>query len=162
MVVNAARDAARDAPRRRGSPSRSACRQRRPPGARHDRDEGYSIVEAVITLPVMIALTMFVVQYALLWHGRNVAEAAAQDALRTARGYQATATMGKQAALDYLSQVAPKLLTSPQVQVDRTATTVRVRVQAHVSTILGFVSLTVEESASGPVEIFVVPSGGSG
>jgi len=61
----------------------------------------------VITLPVMIVLTMFVVQYALLWHGRNVAEAAAQDGLRTARSYQGTATMGQQAALSYLSLDPP-------------------------------------------------------
>ena len=55
----------------------------------------------------MIVLTMFVVQYALLWHGRNVAEAAAQDGLRTARSYQGTATMGQQAALSYLSLDPP-------------------------------------------------------
>jgi Flp pilus assembly protein TadG len=162
------REVPRDVSRRRGSASQSAGRQckrehqRQRPSGRQDRDEGYSLVEAVITLPVMIALTMFVVQYALLWHGRNVAEAAAQDALRTARSYQATATMGQQAALSYLSQVAPKLLTSPHVQVDRTATTVTVRVRAHVSSILGMVSLSVEESASGPVEVFVAPSGGAG
>jgi Flp pilus assembly protein TadG len=152
-------DAPRDAPRLRGSPSRSARRRRRPPGARQYGDDGYSIVEAVITLPVMIVLTMFVVQYALLWHGRNVAEAAAQDGLRAARSYQSSAAMGQQAALSYLSQVAPKLLTSPQVQVDRTATSVRVRVRAHVSSMLGFISLSVDESASGPVEAFVAPTG---
>ena len=114
-------------------------------------------MEAVITLPVMISLTMFVVQYALLWHGRNVAEAAAQDGLRAARSYQGTATMGQQAALDYLRQVAPKLLTSPHVQVDRTPTTVTVHVRAHVLSLLGFARLDVTETASGPVDRFVQP-----
>lgn len=141
---------------RRRSPSRSACRRRRPTAAGPCRDDsGYSIVEAVITLPVLIVLTMFVVQYALLWHGRNVAEAAAQDGLRTARSYQGTAAVGQQAAVDYLSQVAPKLLTSPHVQVDRTPTTVTVRVRAQVLSLLGFAALDVTETATGPVERFV-------
>jgi Flp pilus assembly protein TadG len=126
------------------------------------KDDGYSVVEATITLPIVIVLTMLVVQYALLWHGRNVAEAAAQDGLRRARAYQATAAMGKQAALDYLSQVAPKLLTSKHVDAARTASTVTVRVRAHVSTILGFGSFTVDESAAGPVERFVAPGQGPG
>lgn len=117
-------------------------------------------MEAVITLPVVIVLTMFVVQYALLWHGRNVAEAAAQDGLRTARSYQATPAMGQRAALDYLNQVAPKLLTSPHVQVDRTPTSVTVHVRAHVLSLLGFAGLAVTETAAGPVERFVQPSGG--
>jgi Flp pilus assembly protein TadG len=157
MVVDAPRDQAAAGGGR--SPCRSGCPRHARRGAGRGRDEGYSIVEAVITLPVMIVLTMFVVQYALLWHGRNVAEAAAQDGLRAARSYQSSAAMGQQAALSYLSQVAPKLLTSPQVQVDRTGTTVRVRVRAHVSSMLGFISLSVDESASGPVEAFVAPTG---
>jgi Flp pilus assembly protein TadG len=148
--------------RQRRSPPRSGvCLSRRRRGACGGQDDGgYSIVEAVITLPVMIALTMFVVQYALLWHGRNVAEAAAQDGLRTARSYQGTAAMGQTAALDYLRQVAPKLLTSPHVQVDRTPTTVTVHVRARVLSLLGFVGFDVTETASGPVERFV--QGGSG
>lgn len=117
-------------------------------------------MEALITLPVVIVLTMLVVQYALLWHGRNLAEAAAQDGLRSARGYQATATMGKQTALGYLQQVAPNLLTSPQVTADRTATTVTVRVHAQVLSLLGFGGFSVTERAAGPVETFVAPGAG--
>jgi len=122
-------------------------------------DGGYSIVEAVITLPVMLALTMLVVQYALLWHGRHVAEAAAQDGLRAARGFGATAVMGERDAADYLGQVAPRLLLQPTVQADRTATVVTVRVRARVLSVIPFGGFAIEESASGPVERFV---GGSG
>jgi Flp pilus assembly protein TadG len=158
MVVDAPPDQA--AAGRGRSPCRSGCPRHVRRGAGRGRDDGYSLVEAVITLPVMIVLTMFVVQYALLWHGRNVAEAAAQDGLRTARSYQGTAALGQRAALDYLKQVAPKLLTSPRVQVDRTPTTVTVHVRAHVLSLLGFARLDVTEAASGPVERFV--QGGSG
>ena len=50
------------------------------PGRRADRrvrEAGYNTIEAVITFPVLILLVMLVVQFALWWHGRNVAEAAA-------------------------------------------------------------------------------------
>lgn len=118
-------------------------------------DDGYSVVEASITLPVLIMLTMLVVQWALVWHGRHVAEAAAQDGLRAARGYQASATSGQIAAENYLQAVAPRLLTSPQVDVTRTATTVTVHVQASVLSVLPGNGLGVDETASGPVERFV-------
>lgn len=118
-------------------------------------ERGYSVVEAVFTVPVMLGLTMLVVQYALLWHGRHVAEAAAQDGLRAARGFGATAVMGERDATDYLAQVAPRLLLQPTVQVDRTATVVTVRVRARVLSVIPGGGFAVEESAAGPVERFV-------
>jgi Flp pilus assembly protein TadG len=111
-------------------------------------------VEAAITVPVLILLTMLVVQWALIWHGRHVAEAAAQDGLRTARGYQSTAASGRAAAESYLQAVAPRLLTSPRVDVSRTTTTVVVRVHAGVLSVLPGGTFDVQESASGPVERF--------
>ena len=119
-------------------------------------DDGYSPVEAAIVFPVLLFVVFLVVQYALLWHGRHVAEAAAQGALRTARGYQSTAALGEQDARSYLAQVSPRLLLQPQVQVDRTATTVTVRVRADVLSIVG-TRLSVEETAVGPVERYVGP-----
>jgi Flp pilus assembly protein TadG len=118
-------------------------------------DDGYSVVEASITLPVLILLTMLVVQWALVWHGRHVAEAAAHDGLRAARGYQATAASGQNAAEDYLQAVAPRLLTSPRVDVTRTAVTVTVRVHANVLSVLPGNGFGVDETASAPVERFV-------
>lgn len=120
------------------------------------QDGGYSIVEVVITFPVLILMVMGVVQFALLWHGRNVAEAAAQDGLRSARGYAATAQLGQQDAHSYLQQVAPNLLQDPEVQVDRTPTTVTVTVRANVLSIVPL-GLTVRETAAGPVERYVGP-----
>ena len=125
-------------------------------GTRRTGDGGYSVLEAAITFPVLILLVMFVVQFALLWHGRHVAEAAAQDGLRSARGYASTAQLGQQDAQSYLAQVAPKLLLQPAVDVQRTDTTVTVRVRADVLSIVPM-GLTVDELAAGPVERFVGP-----
>lgn len=135
---------------------RSRGRLRLRPGRRRPHaDDGYSVVEASITLPVLLLLTMLVVQWALIWHGQHVAEAAAQDGLRAARGYQATAASGQTATENYLQAVAPRLLTSPRVDVTRTSTTVTVHVHASVPSVLPGSGFDVDETASGPVERFV-------
>ncbi len=120
-------------------------------------DGGYSIVEAAIVFPAVLVMLFGVVQFALLWHGRHVAEAAAQDALRTASGYQSTAALGEKDGRDFLHQVAPNLLKNPSVQVSRNATNVTVQVRANVVSLFGM-HLTVSETAAGPVERYV--SGG--
>ena len=124
-------------------------------------DEGYSVVEAAIVLPIVVLLCLLVVQWALIWHGRHVAEGAAQSGLRAARGYQATTGAGEAAAARYLSAVAPNLLSAPSVDVSRTATTATVRVRARVLAVIPGLSavisggVDVEETATGPVERFV-------
>ncbi len=119
-------------------------------------EDGYSVLEAAVTFPVLVLLVMLVVQFALLWHGRHVAEAAAQDGLRSARGYASTGALGQQDAQNFLAQVAPRLLLQPVVDVQRTDTTVTVRVTASVLSIVP-VGLAVQETAAGPVERFVGP-----
>src|SRR5664279_4676226 len=77
---------------------------------RADSDRGYSVLEAAITLPIIFFLLMIVVQWAIVWHSRNVAEAAAQEALRRAQSYQATAATGQTVGNNYLAQIAPHAL----------------------------------------------------
>ena len=126
------------------------------PADRLRGDDGYNVVEVAITFPVLMLLVMAVVQFALLWHARHVAEAAAQNGLRSARGYASTAQLGQQDAQSYLAQVAPRLLLAPTVDVQRTPTTVTVRVHADVLSIVPL-GLRVDETAIGPVERFVGP-----
>jgi Flp pilus assembly protein TadG len=112
-------------------------------------------VEAAITLPAIILMTMLVVQYTLLWHARNVAESAARDGLEAARSYQAPPSAGQEAARSYLRDVAPNLLVGPEITVTRTPTTVRVQVRAHVLQVIPIGGFTVSESVTGPIERFV-------
>jgi len=138
----------------------SHARRRRParPHPRRDHtDSGYGIVEAVVVFPAVLAMLFLIVQFALLWHGRHVAEAAAQAALRSAAGYQSTAALGERDARAYLHQVAPKLLTAQDVHVHRTATGVTVQVRANVVSLFGM-HLSVSETAAGPVERYVSPN----
>lgn len=124
---------------------------------RRRADDGYTVLEAALVLPVMVFLTMLVIQYALLWHGRHVAEAAAREGLRASSAYRSTPSAGQAAAADYLRQVAPNLLQRPSVTASGTAESVTVSVRADVLSLLGFAQLSVTETATGPVEQFVAP-----
>lgn len=129
------------------------ARRRRAVHAQPDR--GYSVLEAAITLPAMFFLTMFVVQWAILWHARNVAQAAAQEGLRTARGYESSAEAGRADAASFLAQVAPNAMPGATVTVDRSATSVTVKVHSSVMSVVPFGDFSVDESATGPVELYV-------
>jgi hypothetical protein len=111
-------------------------------------DEGYSVLEAAITLPVIFLLTMFIVQWAIVWHARHVAEAAAQEALRTAEAYASSAAT-------FLSQTAPHMLLHPVITVHRSAIGVEVHVHATVRSVVPFGSWSVDADADGPVERYV-------
>jgi Flp pilus assembly protein TadG len=134
----------------RGHRSPEATRSR---GVRGDG--GYSVVEVVLVVPVMTLLTMLVVQYALVWHGRHVAQAAAQDGLRVARAFQSTPAAGGAAARTYLAGVAPNLLRNVDARAEETATVVTVTVDAEVLSLMTFGTTRVSEQASGPREQFV-------
>lgn len=121
------------------------------------RDRGMSTVEAVIVLPLLVLLTLVVVQSAQLWHARHVAQAASHAGVQAARGYGA-ATDGREATLAYLQAVAPRLLRDPQVVATRTATTVTVSVSAHIPSVVPGLHLGVQERSGGTVERFVAPA----
>jgi Flp pilus assembly protein TadG len=140
-------------------PTATTVTRLRPAPGRGD-DRGYSIVEAAITLPVVVLLTMLVVQYALLWHGRHVAQGAAAEGVRAGRGYLSSAAAGQARAERYLHALAPRLLTGSSVAATRDATTVDVHVRARVLRVIPFGSYEVQESARGPVERFVPPGAG--
>ena len=122
------------------------------PGAGSDR--GSTVAEAVIIVPVIIIITLVVVQFVLLWHGRHVAQAAAQTAARAAATYQGSAEDGRVDGDAYLAEVAPNLLPGRDVQVTRDATTVTVTVHADVLTVIPFGHFTIDERATAPVEAF--------
>jgi Flp pilus assembly protein TadG len=128
---------------------------RRPPTPRRDRDGGYSVLEVAIVLPVVFFLLMVLVQWAIVWHARSVASAAAQEGLRTAEAYTATAAAGKVDTDIYLAQVAPHALPDPQVTVTRSPTAASVRVHAEVMSLIPFGHFSVDETVTGPVEKFV-------
>ena len=133
-------------------PSWPAARWRQ---LRATRDRGDATVEAVIIIPVIVVLTLLVVQFVLVWHGRHVAQAAAQTAARSAAAYQAQPAAGQAAGDDYLAEVAPNLLPGRSVSVTRDAAGVTVIVSADVLTVIPFAAFHIQEQATAPLEIFV-------
>ena len=133
-------------------PSLLAGRWRR---LRDARDRGDATVEAVIIVPVIVVLTLLVVQFVLVWHGRHVAQAAAQNAARSAAAYQAQPAAGQAAGDDYLAEVAPNLLPGRSVSVTRDAAGATVIVSADVLTVIPFAAFHIQEQATAPLEIFV-------
>ena len=133
-------------------PSLVAGRRRR---LRDARDRGDATVEAVIIIPIIVVLTLLVVQFVLVWHGRHVAQAAAQNAARSAAAYQAQPAAGQAAGDDYLAQVAPNLLPGRSVTVTRDAAGATAIVSADVLTVIPFAAFHIQEQATAPLEIFV-------
>jgi Flp pilus assembly protein TadG len=128
---------------------------RRPRLPSCDRDGGYSVLEVAVVLPVVFFLLMVIVQWAIVWHARSVAAAAAQEGLRTTETYAATAAAGRADTDNYLAQVAPHALPDPRVTVTRTPTAATVHVQAQVMSLIPFGHFSVDEIVSGRVERFV-------
>ena len=122
---------------------------------RDARDRGDATVEAVILVPVIVVLTLLVVQFVLVWHGRHVAQAAAQNAARSAAAYQAQPAAGQAAGDDYLAEVAPNLLPGRTVTVTRDAAGATAIVSADVLTVIPFAAFHIQEQATAPLEIFV-------
>ena len=122
---------------------------------RDARDRGDATVEAVIIVPVIVVLTLLVVQFVLVWHGRHIAQAAAQTAARSAAAYQAQPAVGQAAGDEYLAEVAPNLLPGRVVSVTRDAAGATAIVTAGVLTVIPFAAFQIQEQATVPLEIFV-------
>ncbi|MER7207081.1 TadE family protein [Streptosporangium sp. NPDC000239] len=141
-----------------------ARRSRRVRG--RDGERGASVVELAMIMPVVLAVVLLVVQFALWFHGRQVADAAAREGSRLARidsdSWQDDATSK---AEEVLKAIGPKLLNGAKVTtweegdqrgVEITATAVQ------VVPLLPSTSLTITSRFGGPVECFRPDDGGEG
>jgi len=137
--------------RRPGAPGMA-----RSPGA----DRGSSAVELVILTPMLLALIWLIIQYALYYQGRQVALAAAQIGARVARqdantrpGWRAIA---EHSAESYYAGLGTKVLggTVTAVAAPAGVSEVKVTVTGQAASIMFGLTLTIHETASGPVECF--------
>jgi len=118
------------------------------------------MVETVLLLPVLVVFTLAVVQYALVWHARSIAESAARHGVQEARAYTATDADGFRQTSAYLQAVDPALLRAAHIEVTRTATTVAVRIRAQVLSVPGTpFTYGIDARSSGPLERFVAAGG---
>ncbi|MDT9594884.1 pilus assembly protein [Nocardioides zeae] len=110
-------------------------------------------------MPLLILLTMLIVQTGLVFHARAVAENAAQEGASAARQYDGTVAAATERTHRYLDELGPEMLSDRSVQVTRTPASVEVTVTGDVVSLVPFVDIGVAETASGPVERYVPPVG---
>jgi Flp pilus assembly protein TadG len=120
-------------------------------GSARDRGE---VTGAVILLPVVVTMVFLVIHAALVYHARSILAAAAEDGARAAQAQGATAVTGRAVAFEVLGG-SSGLLPDPAVDVERTATDVRVTVSASVRGPIPWFHPTVRASAGGPIERFI-------
>jgi Flp pilus assembly protein TadG len=109
----------------------------------------------VILVPVVLVAVLFVVQFALAFHARQVLAAACQDGAAAAARLDAGAADGASLARQLIDDGAGSLLHATAVSAEEGAGTVTVRASGRVVSMLPFLgSITVRASATAKVEAF--------
>jgi Flp pilus assembly protein TadG len=125
-------------------------------GRTQDRSRGATSIELALLTPILLFVILLVVQFAMVYHARHVALAAAQAGARVARG-QVTGdwqSAAKSKAEAYAQQIGPNIITgvvaTPSGGVDERF----VDVDGQAITVIPFMSLHVHQRAGGPTECF--------
>jgi Flp pilus assembly protein TadG len=119
---------------------------------REEAERGSVSVELVVATPLMLLLTMSVVQFALWAHATHIAQAAANAGVQAARAYTSTAQAGRDDATTILDQLAGTVLTGTHVDASRDATTATVTVTGQAVAVLPGLHLPVRVSVTAPRE----------
>jgi len=99
----------------------------------------------------MVLLMVMVVQVAVFYHSRAVAQTAARHGLDQARVLNGSTDAAIAVTNEFLNQAGGGLR-DPQVSADRTPTMATVSVTAHVVSILPFTDFTVSVTVDAPTE----------
>ncbi len=120
-------------------------------------DRGSTTLELAIVFPVVLLIVVALVQYALWFHARSLATAAAVAGVTTARAYQSSPDAGRVEAEEFIAAHAGDLLTDPVVTASAPSPGhVAVQIRAHMLTLAPLLPAPpVVAVAEGPVERFV-------
>lgn len=127
-------------------------------------DRGSATLELALLGPALLLLTLLIVQTAMWFHARQVAQAAAEQGARAARAYQGTEADGRQATNASFTRLKGSRVTEGSVTVvsrrDNAAGTVTVTLQTKAVRVTPFLpAWRVNVVAGGPIEQFQ-PAGG--
>ncbi|WP_433474530.1 TadE/TadG family type IV pilus assembly protein [Spirillospora sp. CA-142024] len=127
-------------------------------GRREERaDAGASSMEWALLTPVLILVMLVVVQFAMVFHARHVALAAAQSGARVARtspvggGWQGAATAK---AAGSVREIGPDLLSGLQVTAGEDDDERWVEVSGEAVQVVPFMTFHVSQRSQGPIECF--------
>jgi Flp pilus assembly protein TadG len=120
------------------------------------RDQGASSLEWALLTPFLVSFMMTVVQFAMVYHARHVALAAAQSGARVARTDNSTAWQAnaERRAKDSVAQVGPGLLTQTNAVADGDRDHRYVNVTGTAVSVVPGMTFTVSQRAGGPTECF--------
>ncbi len=121
---------------------------------RRVRDErGMTTIQVAILFPVVLFWIMLIVQYGLWWHAKQVANAAAAEAVDAAQVSTGSARDGEDAAASYLAQSGN--LDNIAVTVSREPTVVTVEVRGDAPQLVPGFAWSVTARSTAPVERFI-------
>ena len=115
------------------------------------RERGSATIQMVVLIPALFTLMFLGVQAAVLYQGRTIALAAAQEGARASASADGTNAAGIAAASDFVTSTSAGLKNT-SVSGNRTATTATITVTTHTVSLIPFVSPKITQSASMPVE----------
>ena len=110
-------------------------------------------IQVAILFPAVLFWTMLIVQYGLWWHTKQVANAAAAEAVDAAQTSTGTARDGQDAANAYLDQAGN--LDHRTVTVERNPATVTAEVRGTSPRLVPGFSWSVTARSAAPVERFI-------
>lgn len=116
-------------------------------------EAGMTTTQVTILMPVLLFWIMLIVQYGLWYHAKQVANAAAAEAVDAAQTPAGTAVLGERAAQDFLASSGN--LSTPIVSVERDLDRVVAEVRGDAPRLVPGFSWSVTARAEAPVERFV-------
>ena len=119
---------------------------------RSEPERGSAATELVLATPLLLLLILAVVQFALYYHGAQVAQAAASQAVAIARAQGATSGTGQNEGQAILDQVAGGTLPQRSITVTRSAAEADADVSGTVQSLIPGLHLHVSAHAAAPVE----------
>jgi Flp pilus assembly protein TadG len=110
-----------------------------------------------IIFPVTLLIVFGIIQFGIWYHANDIAQAAAQQSVRSASSYGGTQADGTREAGRVLSENANGLIVHTQVACNRTPETATVTVTGDALQVIPFIPLPVKATATAPVEAFLPP-----
>ena len=123
-------------------------------GGRCSGDRGAAATEVAIAMPLLLMLVLASVHLALWFHARQIVTAAAQEAARSARAYDAVDSDGYTRAEQILTDLGTRSVTGPTVVISRGGGTVTVTVTGHSPVVIPGLVLDVSATSRSPIEEF--------
>lgn len=130
---------------------RTRAPRRRPHRGPGQRERGSSTIQMVVLLPALFLLMFLGVQAALMYQGRTIALAAAQEGAREAAGENGTAAAGIASAYDFISSSTAGLK-STSIDGYRNAAQAGVTVTTSTVSVIPGWNPAITQSATMPVE----------